>query len=75
MLTIRPRGKHGTLYIRGTVTLGNKCIIVAEYSSGTRDRDAASHLMHLGGWKSLRMVQRYVGLSVDHLKDAINKLD
>lgn len=31
-------------------------------------------LMHVGGWKSLRMVQRYVGLSMDHLKDAINKL-
>jgi integrase len=46
MLTLRPRGKHGTLYIRGTVTLGSKCIVVPEYSSGTSDRDAASHLMH-----------------------------
>jgi hypothetical protein len=45
MLTLRPRGKHATLYIRGTVTLGDKRLVVSEYSSGTSDRDAASHLM------------------------------
>lgn len=45
MLSIRTRGKNGVYYIRGTVTLGDKHIEVKEFSSGTRDRDAASHLM------------------------------
>ena len=45
MLSIRTRGKNGIYYIRGTVTLGDKHIEVKEFSSGTSDRDAASHLM------------------------------
>jgi len=45
MLSIRTRGKNGIYYIRGTVTLGDKHIDVKEFSSGTSDRDAASHLM------------------------------
>lgn len=45
MLTIRRRGKNSTFYIRGSVTLGNKSIIVKEFSTGTSDADAASHLM------------------------------
>ncbi|RKE45892.1 MULTISPECIES: site-specific integrase [unclassified Sphingomonas] len=45
MLSIRPRGKNGILYIRGQVSLGDKRIDVKEFSSGTCDADAASHLM------------------------------
>lgn len=45
MLTIRTRGKKGIYYIRGVVTLGDKQIGVKEFSSGTSDRDAVSHLM------------------------------
>ncbi|WP_257538923.1 site-specific integrase [Sphingobium sp. CFD-1] len=45
MLSIRARGKNGIYYIRGIVTLGDKHIEVKEFSSGTSDRDAASHLM------------------------------
>ena len=45
MLTYRPRGKNGILYIRGQVSLGDKRIDVKEFSSGTSDKDAASHLM------------------------------
>ncbi len=44
MLSIRRRGKNGTFYIRGSVALGDKCITVKEFSSGTCDADAASHL-------------------------------
>ncbi|WP_234703187.1 tyrosine-type recombinase/integrase [Sphingobium chlorophenolicum] len=32
-------------------------------------------IMHMGGWKSLRMVQRYASVGVDHMRAAINKLD
>ncbi|HKX80226.1 MAG TPA: tyrosine-type recombinase/integrase [Novosphingobium sp.] len=32
-------------------------------------------IMNMGGWKSLRMVQRYSSVSVDHMRAAINKLD
>jgi integrase len=45
MLTMRQRGKARIFYIRGSVTLGSKRIDVKEFSSGTRDADAASHLM------------------------------
>ena len=45
MLTLRTRGKNGIWYIRGTVALGDKQIVVKEFSSGTRDRTAATHLM------------------------------
>ena len=45
MLSIRTRGKNGIYYIRGVVTLGDKQIEVKEFSSGTNDPDAASHLM------------------------------
>jgi integrase len=31
-------------------------------------------LMHMGAWKSLRMVERYAHLSPDHLTDAIEKV-
>jgi integrase len=44
MLSIRPRGKNGHFYIRGYVALGDKRIDVKEFSSGTSDPDAASHL-------------------------------
>jgi len=45
MLSMRTRGKNALYYIRGTVSLGDKRIRVKEFSSGTRDADAASHLM------------------------------
>lgn len=45
MLSIRRRGKNGIYYIRGSVALGDKRIKVKEFSSGTSDADAASHLM------------------------------
>lgn len=45
MLTLRTRGKNAIWYIRGTVTLGDKQIVVKEFSSGTSDRAAAAHLM------------------------------
>ncbi len=45
MLRLRRRGKRGTWYIRGSVTLGERRIVVAEYSTGTCDKAAASHLM------------------------------
>lgn len=44
MLTIRQRGKNGAYYIRGSVTLGDKSFVVKEFSTGTSDEDAASHL-------------------------------
>ena len=44
MLSIRTRGPKGFYYIRGVVSLGDKQIVVKEFSSGTRDRDAAAHL-------------------------------
>ncbi len=31
-------------------------------------------IMHMGGWKSLRMVQRYASVGVDHMRAAIDKL-
>jgi integrase len=33
-----------------------------------------TELMALGGWKDPRMVQRYVGLSVEHLRQAVNRV-
>jgi integrase len=33
-----------------------------------------TELMALGGWKDPRMVRRYVGLSVEHLRRAVNQL-
>lgn len=45
MLSIRTRGKNGIYYIRGSVALGDKRLDVKEFSSGTSDADAASHLM------------------------------
>lgn len=45
MLSIRRRGKNGIFYIRGSVALGDKRIDVKEFSSGTCDADAASHLI------------------------------
>ena len=32
-------------------------------------------IMNMRGWKSLRMVQRYSSVSIDHMRAAINKLD
>ena len=32
-------------------------------------------IMHMGGWSSLKMVQRYASVGVDHMRAAINKLD
>ena len=31
-------------------------------------------IMHMGGWKSLRMVPRYASISVDHMRDSILRL-
>lgn len=31
--------------------------------------------MHMGGWKSLRMVQRYASADTDHMREAINRLN
>lgn len=45
MLSMRQRGKARIYHIRGSVSLGSKCIDVKEFSSGTSDADAASHLM------------------------------
>lgn len=45
MLSTRQRGKAQTFYIRGSVRLGQKSIVVAEFSTGSSDPDAASHLM------------------------------
>lgn len=45
MLTMRTRGKAHIYYIRGTVTLGDQSIDVTEFSSGTRDKEAAARLM------------------------------
>jgi len=45
MLSIRTRGKNGIHYVRGSVAFGDKRIHVKEFSSGTSDADAASHLM------------------------------
>lgn len=45
MLSIRTRGKNGIYYIRGSVSLGDQKLDVKEFSSGTSDADAASHLM------------------------------
>ena len=32
-------------------------------------------IMNMGGWSSLKMVQRYASVGVDHMRAAINKLD
>jgi len=32
-------------------------------------------IMQMGGWKSLRMVERYASVGLDHMRAAINKLD
>jgi integrase len=32
------------------------------------------HIRALGGWRDLRMLTRYAGFSVDHLREAINRL-
>jgi integrase len=42
---MRRRGTAQKWYIRGSVALGDKVATVAEFSSGTSDRVAASHLM------------------------------
>ncbi|WP_150295315.1 tyrosine-type recombinase/integrase [Sphingobium estronivorans] len=44
MLSVRRRGKNGIYYIRGSVALGDRRIDVKEFSSGTSNADAASHL-------------------------------
>ena len=33
-----------------------------------------TELMALGGWKDHRMVRRYVRLSVEHLRKAVNQV-
>jgi integrase len=33
-----------------------------------------TELMRLGGWKDARMIQRYVALSVEHLRKAVNQV-
>ncbi|CAA9517350.1 MAG: hypothetical protein AVDCRST_MAG91-2001 [uncultured Sphingomonadaceae bacterium] len=45
MLTLRRRGGAGTCYVRGSVSLGKRRVLVAEFSTGTCDEDAARHLM------------------------------
>lgn len=45
MLTIRRRGSAGKWYMRGYVSLGERTITVAEFSTGTTEEDAARHLM------------------------------
>ncbi len=45
MLTIRRRGSAGKWYVPGVVTLGDRSIDVSEFSTGTRDEDAARHVM------------------------------
>lgn len=45
MLSLRTRGKNGIYHIRGSVALGDKKLDVKEFSSGTSDKHAASHLM------------------------------
>lgn len=45
MLTMRRRGKNGIFYIRGSVALGDKRVDIKEFSAGTSDQNAASHLM------------------------------
>ena len=42
MLTLRQRGKNKIFSVRGSVTLGDKCITVSERSSGTSDKSAAT---------------------------------
>ena len=42
MLTLRQRGKNKIYSVRGSVTLGGKCITVSERSSGTSDKSAAT---------------------------------
>lgn len=32
-------------------------------------------IMHMRGWKSLRMVQGYASPGTDHMRASINKLD
>ena len=48
MLSLRRRGRAGNWYVRGSVTLGDRSIDVAEFSTGTSDEDAARHLMGEG---------------------------
>ncbi len=45
MLSLRTRGKSGIYYIRGSVSLNRQTIAVKEFSTGTSDKDAASHVM------------------------------
>jgi integrase len=45
MLTMRRRGKAHIIHIRGSVSFGDRTIDIEEFSSGTSDEDAASHLM------------------------------
>jgi integrase len=33
-----------------------------------------TELMRLGGWKDARMIQRYVALSIEHLRKAVNQI-
>jgi integrase len=44
MLTLRRRGKTRNFYIRGSVRLGDKSINVPEFSTGSSEEEAASHL-------------------------------
>lgn len=44
MLSFRRRGKAGNFYIRGSVSLEDKVILVPEYSTGTCDKPTAAHL-------------------------------
>jgi integrase len=45
MHSLRRRGKAGTFYIRGSVSLDGKVIFVPEYSTGTCDEPTAEHLV------------------------------
>jgi len=45
VLSLRTRGKSGIYYIRGSVSLNGQTIDVKEFSTGTSDKDAASHVM------------------------------
>ncbi len=42
MLSLRQRGSKKVYYLRGTVTVGDRCIDVKEHTTGCRDLDAAN---------------------------------
>lgn len=45
MLSLRRRGSAGKWYVRGSVTLDDRCLVVPEFSTGTTDKGATRHVM------------------------------